>query len=88
MKHRGTFYVELMGENQEFIPFNVNGINPSMITRKELNFYEWKQKLTKFDHDFVDYFEVIISIIIPKQYKECKFSLDSFDKYFFRYIGL
>lgn len=88
MKHRGTFYVELMGKNEEFIPFNINGINPPMITRKELDLDDWTQKLTDFDREFVNYFELIISIVIPKSYKDCTFSFTSFDKYFFKYIGL
>ncbi|NMD72433.1 hypothetical protein HHO41_19365 [Bacillus sp. DNRA2] len=68
LKHRGTFYIDGLGENDEFLPINLNGSRLRMINREEVDLSEWKEKLIQFDVFFYEYFNNLINWIMPKDY--------------------
>ena len=73
LKHRGTYYFEGLGQNEnkmmlEFFSGNINNPLP-LITRKELNVQETKELLAEFDKAFVDYLSQLIYLIIPEAFE-------------------
>lgn len=74
MKHRGTYYIDGLGMNDKTLGIVVNGVNPLMLTREELDINEWKETLIKFDNSFVGYFEYILKNIMPVDFKDRVFN--------------
>lgn len=70
LKHRGTFFIDGLGENDEYLPIGLDGSRLRMINRKEVNLTEWKKKLICFDIMFHDYFNNLIRWIIPRDYTD------------------
>jgi hypothetical protein len=84
LKHRGTFYIDGLGLNDEFLPIGLNGSRLRMINRKEIDLYEWKDKLIQFDVSFVNYFNCLIKWIMPSDFKENNGNLNDHFELLFR----
>jgi len=67
-KHRGSFYIEGLGENRDKLMFSLNGQQPKCIAREEFNLEEWTGKFIVFNGQFLTYFENIIGFVIPQNY--------------------
>ena len=69
-KHRGSFFIEGLGENEDKLMISINGETPKCFSREEFNLSDWTDKLIEFNGQFGDYFENIISFIIPSNASE------------------
>lgn len=72
LKHRGTYYIEGLGENRSTMMFaferNGEKVDLSMVSRKELDTEATKQSLIEFDKAFVQYMNTLIQLLIPKNF--------------------
>lgn len=85
-KHRGVYHIDGLGMNYKQSMISYSGINLPLIHREELDVNEMIDNLIKFDNSFVQYFETIISYIVPKDFKERKpFSMNDMALYGCRY---
>lgn len=71
IKHRGVYHIDGLGENYKQSVMNYNGFRLPLLYREELNLDNIMDELIEFDKSFVEYFEIIISSIVPKDYLEC-----------------
>lgn len=86
VKHRGTLYTSGLGiqyRNSMFSIKNIDGeeYNPTMITRKVLDVDEWHCKLIEFDKLFFNYFEKLVSWILPGNFSEVEMGFDQYINY-------
>jgi hypothetical protein len=82
VKHRGSLYTKDLGRqyNRMMMGYRQGDeeFTPSMITRKEFDLNEWKEKLIQFDQLFYYYFEQLIYLIIPQNYQNVEYSFEAF----------
>jgi hypothetical protein len=74
LKHRGTYYIDGLGENDEYFPFGLAGSRLKMINRREIDLESWKGKMIEYDKSFVNYFNEIVKIM-PQDYVSSKLDL-------------
>lgn len=68
IKHRGMFHFPGLGENYDSLMFSLNGVSPKVIKREEFDLADWVATLIQFDNEFINYFNHIISFVIPSGY--------------------
>ncbi|MCY9093403.1 hypothetical protein P9C69_15620 [Bacillus subtilis] len=73
MKHKGSLHINTLGYqyNKTAIGLDTEGEEtyfPSLITKRDIDLDIWVEKLIEFDKRFYDYFNNIISLIIPKDF--------------------
>lgn len=73
LKHRGTYYFDGLGLNEEkmIFDFRKGDVQQSLplITRKELKIQETKEHLIEFDKAFVEYMSLLIHLLIPEGFE-------------------
>ncbi|MBU8690939.1 hypothetical protein KM918_27015 [Priestia megaterium] len=74
LKHRGTYHVDGLGENDEYFPLELDGSTLRMINRREVDLSHWKEKLVEYDKSFVKYFSEILKVM-PEDYVSSKLEL-------------
>jgi len=74
LKHRGTLHFEGLGEQYDrpYMAVEIEGENIAynMFVKREITIEELKNKLIIFDILFYEYFNNILSCIVPKNYLE------------------
>lgn len=68
LKHRGTFFIDGLGLNDEVLPIGLDGSRLRMINRREVDLNQWKENLIYFDTTFFNYFNVLIHWIMPRDF--------------------
>lgn len=68
LKHRGTFMYEGLGEDDGQMKVRVNGKGIKVLSRKTYSFSELENMLYNYHNSFVDYFEKIIKVTMPKDF--------------------
>lgn len=86
VKHRGTLYTRGLGEQySNFMLFFQDSDGeeyiPKMITREVFDLNEWHSKLIDFDKSFYEYFELLISWILPSDFSEVKIGFTEYFNY-------
>lgn len=70
VKHRGFYHIEGLGENYKESAISVNGERLPLLHREKIDLNELRQELIEFDNLFVEYFEVIIDKVVPREIKD------------------
>jgi hypothetical protein len=77
LKHRGTFEFEGLGVIQKCSMASVNGVSLPFLRREEIDIKELETNLIEFDMLFVEYFNILIEMIMPANFTKIK--MDLFD---------
>lgn len=72
IKHRGVYHIDKMGENYKTSKISYDGKHLPLLYREELDLEEMKSFLIEFDKSFVEYFEIIISHVVPMDFRKNK----------------
>lgn len=84
IKHRGTFYIDGLGMNDDRVPFALDGSILHMVNREKIDLEQWKEKLIEFDVSFYNYFGTIINAIMPPNFTETSCDLSDIVNTMFR----
>lgn len=76
MKHRGDIYIEGLGVNNITQGIQVNGVNLPALSRPQYKMEELQQLAYDYALKFTSYFQSIVDIVIPEEYKDNKSSFE------------
>jgi len=85
LKHRGTYHFNGLGMNYDSLFCSIQGKRFPLICRKEIDILSTKKLLLEFDKEFIQYCNLIIHLLMPKDFTQGSVGIDGIAKFYFKY---
>lgn len=85
LKHRGTFHFQGLGMNYDSLFCSIHGKRIPLICRKELDVQCTRKLLLEFDKEFIQYCNLIIHLLMPKDFTQGSVGFDGIAKFYLKY---